>query len=266
MPAISILIRTIGRQVALKDALDSLTAQQFRDFEVIVAEDGPATLDSFLAGYNNLTIRYEALGTRKGRSTAGNRALSMAQGEYCIFLDEDDVFYPTHLQELIKAASASYHKVVYSWSEERRAERAADGSITQSGKFKRYRRETFSLLHLLAGNYLPINAVLFHRSLFERAGGFDEDIDCLEDWLLWLRYAAIEPEWQCVPQITAVYYTPLNRNERRKAFRAWHEIVHKRMRSINPILSVATLQRDLQLHFSIAVFLRKLYYFLTGYI
>ena len=98
MIAVSVLIRTIGRQPALKDALDSLLVQSLKDFEVVVVEDGPATLVEFLKAYDNLAVRYEALGLRKGRSTAGNRAMELAQGQYCLFLDEDDLLYPAHLK------------------------------------------------------------------------------------------------------------------------------------------------------------------------
>ncbi len=51
----------------------------------------------------------------------------------------------------------------------------------------------FNLEHLRWSNFMPVNCVLFERSLFEEFGGFDEDLDVLEDWDLWLRYAAATP-------------------------------------------------------------------------
>jgi len=264
--AVSVLVRTIGRQVALKDALDSLLAQTLTDFEVVVVEDGPGTLANFLKFYDRLTIRYDALGSMLGRSTAGNRAMELARGQYCLFLDEDDLLYPDHLKSLVETARAGGRAVVYSWSEERSVDRAPDGSITRRGRLKRYRRETFSLLQLVAGNFLPINAVLFERALFTKAGGFDADIDCLEDWLLWLRYAAMAPDWQCVPRVTAVYHAPLDKRARRKAFGQWHAKVNERMRTIFLTCPVQMLHRDMKRHFFMAIFLRKLYYHVTGFI
>lgn len=266
MVAVSVLVRTIGRQAALKDALDSLLAQTLKDFEVLLIEDGPPTLDTFLSSYAGLNIRYEALGTNKGRSVTGNRALSLAQGEYCLFLDEDDALHPDHLQLLLEAARGAGCAIAYSWAQERAVERAPDGTILRHGFYKHIRRERFSLLHLVAGNYLPINAVLFRHTFFAQAGGFDEDIDCLEDWLLWLRYAAIEPDWLCVPQPTAIYHVPLNLRVRRRAFRQWHAKVHERMLLIKAAWPMEILNRDLHRHFGGSIFLRKLYYYLTSYL
>ena len=48
--------------------------------------------------------------------------------------------------------------------------------------------QPFDRITLWHHNYLPIQAVLFHRSLFEAHGGFAEDMDQLEDWNLWTRY------------------------------------------------------------------------------
>lgn len=266
MVAVSVLIRTIGRTEALKDALHSLQQQSFKDFEVIVVEDGPATLAGFLTYYDDLTLHYKALGSRKGRSHAGNQALAMAQGEYCLFLDEDDALYPTHLESLMQAALQGNHAVIYSWSEERAVERTAEGTITRKGRFTRYRYERFSLLHLMAHNFLPINAVLFKRALYEKAGGFDEDIDCLEDWLLWLKFAALEPSWLCVPRITAIYHVPFNLRVRRKEFSAWHAQVGARMQTIIPAWSIATVHNELKKNFGMTLFLRKLYYYAVSYI
>ena len=48
--------------------------------------------------------------------------------------------------------------------------------------------EPFSRPAMWHHNYMPIQSVLFHRSLFEQHGGFAEDMDQLEDWNLWTRY------------------------------------------------------------------------------
>src|ERR1700733_5213456 len=133
MPAISLLIRTIGRKEALRDALESLRRQSFRDFEVVIVEDGPATLTVFLDEWRDLPVRYEASGTRQGRSAAGNRALALAEGAFCIFLDEDDMFLPAHLENLYRAVQAR-NPVVYSWSIEQAVVRDAEGRIVKKGR------------------------------------------------------------------------------------------------------------------------------------
>ena len=73
-------------------------------------------------------------------------------------------------------------------------------------KLIRY-RYPFNRLLLCYMNLFPIQSVMFARSLFERCGGFDEQLEILEDWDLWLRFAIEEP-FEFVDQVTSVYYTP----------------------------------------------------------
>jgi hypothetical protein len=68
-------------------------------------------------------------------------------------------------------------------------------------------RQPFDRLTLWHHNYLPIQAVLFHRSLYERHGGFAEDMDQLEDWNLWTRYT-LEDDFVMVEKTTSKYRVP----------------------------------------------------------
>jgi hypothetical protein len=56
-------------------------------------------------------------------------------------------------------------------------------------------------------NFMPIQSVLFHRSLYERHGGFAEDMDQLEDWNLWTRYA-IDEDFVQLRKVTSKYRVP----------------------------------------------------------
>ena len=64
-------------------------------------------------------------------------------------------------------------------------------------------------------NYLPIQSVMFEKSLYEEHGGFKEDLSVLEDWDLWLRYSLSE-NFLFIPQMTSVYYTPYKGKGQRK--------------------------------------------------
>ena len=69
--------------------------------------------------------------------------------------------------------------------------------------------QRFDRLTLWHHNYLPIQAVLFHRRLHEKYGGFDEDMDQLEDWNLWTRYT-LEDDFVLVEKTTSKYRVPAN--------------------------------------------------------
>ena len=68
-------------------------------------------------------------------------------------------------------------------------------------------RQRFDRLTLWHHNFLPIQAVLFHRDLYARHGGFAEDMDQLEDWNLWTRYT-LEDDFVLVEKTTSKYRVP----------------------------------------------------------
>jgi len=81
-----------------------------------------------------------------------------------------------------------------------------------------------------AGNFLPIQSVLFRRRLFDDFGGIDEQIDHLEDWNLWARYAQAGP-FRLVPKTTSIYRVPgdpVFREERRQVMLAAEDAVRRK--------------------------------------
>lgn len=209
-PKVSILIRTIGRKPMLRRALASVANQTYRNVEAVVVEDGPATLSDFVAGFEGLEIVYKPLKRNVGRCKAGNEAMRLATGEYFVFLDEDDEFYADHVEQLVLELQRSGRKAAYSTAFEVQTRYDADQRIVAEGAYELVHRQPFSRLRLCQANYLPILSVLFHRSLFEDHGGFDPDLDRLEDWDLWLRYAGCGHVFGFVDKTTALYRVPFD--------------------------------------------------------
>ena len=208
-PRVSILIRTVNRAAWLREALASCANQTWENLEVVVVEDGPpasrAIADEFRG---RLAITYEATGENVGRSKAGNRALALATGEWLGFLDDDDVLFADHVEVLVGAALAAGLKGAYGLAWETRTvvhdrERA---DYEETVHFTTH-RQPFDRLTLWHHNFLPIQAVIFHRSLWERHGGFAEDMDQLEDWNLWTRYT-LEDDFVLVEKTTSKYRVP----------------------------------------------------------
>jgi GT2 family glycosyltransferase len=208
-PKVSILIRTVNRPAWLREALASCANQTWENLEVVVVEDGEpasrAVVDEFRG---RLDIRYEATGAKAGRARAGNRALALATGEWLNFLDDDDVLFADHVEVLAGAAIAAGAKGAYglAWETKTlvRDREAADYEETLHATVH---RQPFDRLTLWHHNYLPIQAVLFHRGLYERHGGFAEDMDQLEDWNLWTRYT-LEDDFVLVEKTTSKYRVP----------------------------------------------------------
>ena len=102
MPAISVIIPLYNAEAYIKDCLDSLVAQTFSDFEVIIIDDGStdggARIAASFASSNN---RFKLIGQpNKGPSEARNTGLKIMRGDYVTFIDSDDCVAPNFLETL----------------------------------------------------------------------------------------------------------------------------------------------------------------------
>jgi GT2 family glycosyltransferase len=213
-PLVSILIRTVDRSAWLEQALATVANQTWRNIEVVVLEDGPARSEPVVERFRDkLNVRYRATGTRVGRARAGNLALAEARGDWFNFLDDDDLLFADHVEVLLDAALERGVKGVYglAWETPTRVIDRQGARYEELTHFTRY-RHPFDRLTLWHHNIFPIQAVLFHRSLYERYGGFAEDMEQLEDWNLWTRYT-LENDFVLVEKTTSKYRVPASARE-----------------------------------------------------
>lgn len=97
MPLVSIITPTYNRPEWLGEAIASVLAQSFEDWEMLVVDDGSEpSAQSVVDSFNDTRLRCLRL-NHVGRSAARNHGLELARGEYVGFLDDDDLFHPTKL-------------------------------------------------------------------------------------------------------------------------------------------------------------------------
>jgi len=212
-PKVSILVRTIGRHAWLCEALASAANQTYPNIEIVLVEDGPATCDALVKEFaERVAIRYEALGRRHGRSVAGNRALALATGDWLGFLDDDDVLFADHVEVCLYSALKNKVAGVYAigWETHTRTLNNDTAEYREELHVVRH-AEPFDRVTLWHHSFLPIQTVLFHRRLYEKQGGFAEDMDQLEDWNLWTRYT-LEDDFLFVPKVTSKYRVPVEKD------------------------------------------------------
>ena len=208
-PLVSILVRTHHRPGFLRQALASIAQQTHRPLEVVVVEDGSAGGEAVCAEFADLVdVRYFRLDPAQGRSRAGNRALAEARGEWIGFLDDDDLLYADHVEVLLQGARDAGLPGAYglAWCARTRV-LAEDRGLVEESFRSVEPDEPFSRLRLWHHNLMPIQAVLFHRSLYDRHGGFVEDMDQLEDWNLWTRFT-IDADFVQLRKVTSLYRVP----------------------------------------------------------
>ena len=208
-PLVSILIRTVDRSAWLREALISCANQTYENIEVVVIEDGPEKSRGIVDEFGDrIPIRYMATGERVGRAVAGNIALAEARGEWLNFLDDDDLFFADHVEVLVDAVRRRRVAGAYALAWETQTE-FLDRQHAHYVEILHVTRhhQRFDRLELWHHNYLPIQAVLFNRRLFEEHGGFDPGMDQLEDWNLWTRYT-LEDDFVLVEKTTSKYRVP----------------------------------------------------------
>jgi glycosyltransferase involved in cell wall biosynthesis len=229
-PLISVIVRTRARPSYLKEALRSIANQTYRPIEVIVVEDGPPTsqgvVDSF-ASVQGIMFQYIPLGINCGRCKAGNNGLRASTGSYINFLDDDDLLYPDHLEVLVKTLlEKPEHKAAYTSSFEVKSVYNPDGvtKLRYEAMDNDYNEQT---LHVK--NLFPIQAVMFHRDLFNSFGGFDESLELLEDWDLWLRYSTIT-SFVPVRKTTSEFRVPVGKiaEQRHRVLADYYRIVKEK--------------------------------------
>lgn len=206
---VSIIVRTCGRPEVLRVALESIRKQTYKNIEVIIVEDGqPVSRSMICENYADLDITYYATEDRVGRSKVGNLGLALAKGEYFNFLDDDDILYPKHIEKLLQCIHERNVDAAYSVAEESQIKVISKEPYVVKEKriIVRY-RQTYNKMLLFSFNYIPIQSIMFKRTMFDNLGGFDEKLDYLEDWDLWVRYST-KYNFVFLDDITSKYFVP----------------------------------------------------------
>ncbi len=199
-PVVSAVIPAFNAAWCVGKAIDSVLAQSFRDFELIVVNDGSTddTAD-VLAGYgDSIRVVDQANG---GMSHARNSGIREARGEFIAFLDSDDWWLPEKLARQVTLMRARPELGFCSCSA--RVE-DVEGRLLNLWECRSWQGSF--LAHLFeSGADVPgsCSAVLARRHLVQNAGAFDESLQGVEDPDLWIRLAAIS-EYACLAEPMAV--------------------------------------------------------------
>lgn len=195
IPLVSVLIRSAGRQ-SLQRALESVLAQTYGHIEIVLIDVQGTGLTTAQQTLSELPLRLASTGKQLTRSAAANLGLAQARGDYLIFLDDDDWFYPDHLAKLVLGARQrpdvkAIHTVV----------ECVDDMGRPSGVEFDF---AYAPRELCYGNFMPIHSVLFHRTIVDAGCEFDHSFDLYEDWDFWLQ-VELQTSFAFVPGVSAAY-------------------------------------------------------------
>lgn len=190
----SVIIPLYNKAPYIAKAIGSVLAQSFKDFELIVVDDGSkdgsaeVALKSFDGRANCLMIKQENAGV----SMARNNGVVASHGQYLCFLDADDWWELTFLEEMLKLINEFSDAGIYGTNytivnETKRKTKVAPVGV-KSGFEKGYIDYCQVYAETLA---MPLwtGAVCIPRQVFDEMKGFPQDIKLGEDFLLWIRIA-----------------------------------------------------------------------------
>ena len=180
-PRISVIIPTYNRFPLVCEAIDSVLAQTFSDYELIVVDDGSTDQTPDVQKIYEGKLRFVSQ-ENQGASAARNRGVVEARGKWVSFLDSDDLWLPDKLK-IQKAAMDREPPVLISYTEEiwyRRGIR-----VNPMKKHSKYSGWIFEKSLPLC--IISPSSVMIQKELFEKVGGFDEAFPVCEDYDLWLR-------------------------------------------------------------------------------
>ncbi len=196
----SIILTTYNRSELLKDALSSVGSQTLGDFEVILINDNGKPVEHLLAAYD-FPITYIRQGRNQGLSAARNAGLALARGRYVVYLDDDDIYLPNHLEILAEAFEQHPDSVVYTGVEYVNEKLEGEKRI-ELGRSQPFKHEAFDRDLLFVQNYIPVNTWAHPRAMLAAVGNFDTGLNAFEDWDMLLRLAARYP-FVHVPLVSA---------------------------------------------------------------
>ena len=205
-PQVSVIVPVYNGEQTIKRALDSVFAQAFSDFEVIVVDDGSS--DSTLAlveQYTDERLTIIKSDTNLGAAAARNQGIAAAKGRRIAFLDSDDAWQPNKLMRQVELLDQSSKPV---------AACATGYKIDKNGRRfvvpLNLTPPQFRTDILFGCTISPGSTLMVERYVFDTIGGFDEAFKRLEDWDWLLRFSE-RYDMEFLPDALADIYLTQNK-------------------------------------------------------
>jgi len=102
-PLVSVLVPTFNRPSYFSEALASTLHQSYKNLQVIVINDGGEDVSDIVNFYSDPRVVFIDRKENRGKAASLNEALATAKGKYIAYLDDDDLYYPNHIETLVDA-------------------------------------------------------------------------------------------------------------------------------------------------------------------
>ncbi|KQT56195.1 hypothetical protein ASG52_24275 [Methylobacterium sp. Leaf456] len=187
---VSVVMPVFNRETIVGEALRSVLDQTYRNFELLIVDDGSTDGSADVAkSFDDPRIRLIELPQNGGVSAARNAGLRAASGLFVAYLDSDNIWSPHYLACMLDAfRTAPEATTAYAGQEVWEYLPHLD-----CDEFRFLRAAPFNRSRLERRNFIDLNVFMHRRGCYNELGGFDESMRRLVDWELILRYTACRP-------------------------------------------------------------------------
>jgi glycosyltransferase involved in cell wall biosynthesis len=180
-PKVSICIPTYNRKNYLKETLKSILAQTYKDYEIVIVDDGSTDGTKDMIKKLPIPVTYHWQ-PNAGEPAARNKLLELAKGEFINFIDSDDLLFPYAIEQLLETlykhgpdviVYGTYIRIDEKGNQlKRKKVRLPSGNITA---------ELFDRI------YVNSCGTMCKKKILQQAGGFDASLYVCSPYVLWLR-------------------------------------------------------------------------------
>lgn len=216
-PAVSIIIPAYQHAAWIEQALDSVAAQSFKSWELIIIDDASrdqswTLIMSWVKQHPQFAIRCIQHSQNQGAAATLNEGLSLAEGDYIAILNSDDAWYPQRLERLHKLAEQQAYDFLVTgidlWDANSKSKAASepDWLAWYQGLVADYQKHQNLLRTLLRGNFcISTSNFFFRRHCFLAQGGF-ADLRYVHDYEYVLRLYRAGFKLTCLWQESLLHY------------------------------------------------------------
>ena len=187
MPKVSVIIPTYNREEFITETINSVLNQTYKDFEIIVIDDGST---------DNTKQKLERFGSKiklieqknSERAVARNNGVKNSSGEYIAFLDSDDIWIENKLEKQIELLD-SKSDAILTYGQCLRINEHGQKIKTAKRQLKGFSGDVFE--NLLMRNFVVSPTPVIKREYFEKTIGFQTKYIPYEDWEFWLRFSLL---------------------------------------------------------------------------
>ena len=174
-------MRTVQRLQRLRECLQSLAAQTFRNFELVLIDMSDGSISTMVEEMRGHlpAVRQLKLNGARSRPVALNRGMESAKGNLITILDDDNLWDPDHLENIVRDFNGA--DLVYT------GVRVQTFTVAGEVMHERIHQLSFDFARLLEANFIFTVTTAFRRALWDEVGHYDERFPVYEDWEFLIR-------------------------------------------------------------------------------